>query len=208
MPPSVLPRLYLITDRKQTANRPLTSVVQETIQAGVRLIQVREKDLPTRELIQFTQSVMALMNPVRGIVLMNDRVDLVIALSADGVHLRADSLPLSQARRLLGDRRIIGISTHSIEEVRKAQGEGADFIVFGPVFDTPSKRAYGSPLGLSLLEEACHASTLPIYAIGGISPAVVPTVLSCGAYGIAVISSILQAPYIPDIVQEYVSRLS
>jgi thiamine-phosphate pyrophosphorylase len=140
--------------------------------------------------------------------LLNDRIDLVIALGAGGVHLRSDSLPVSVARRLLGPGHLIGISTHSVEEARIAEGEGADLIVLGPVFDTPSKRRYGPPLGVQVLHEACRTVRLPIFAIGGITSTRIPQVLSSGAYGVAVISSILQAPSIPDTTRELLSRLS
>jgi thiamine-phosphate pyrophosphorylase len=139
---------------------------------------------------------------------LNDRLDLVMALGADGVHLRADSLPVSVARRLLGGGYLIGISTHSVEEARIAEAEGADFIVLGPIFDTPSKRTYGTPLGVHVLDEACRTIRLPIFAIGGITPIRIAHVLSSGAYGVAVISSILQSPSIPDSTRELLARLS
>ena len=111
---------------------------------------------------------MPLIKRHQGNVFVNDRIDLAMALDADGVHLRSDSLPLPLARRLLGNEKLIGTSTHSVEEVRKAESEGADFIVLGPIFETPSKRVYGPPLGLHTLETACRASRLPIFAIGGL----------------------------------------
>ena len=204
----VLPRLYLLTDRQQTLHRPLPSVITEAVDAGVRMVQVREKDLRTRELTSLCQQLCPLIKHHQGTILLNDRIDLVIALGADGVHLRTDSLPVSVARRLLGTRYLIGVSTHSVEEARVAEAEGADFIVLGPIFDTPSKRAYGPPLGIQVLQEAGRFLHLPIYAIGGITPIRIPDVLSAGAYGVAVISSILQSPSIPGTTRELLARLS
>jgi thiamine-phosphate pyrophosphorylase len=203
-----LPRLYLLTDRHQTLHRSLSSVITQAVEAGVRMVQIREKDLETRELISLSSPLFPLLHQHQGKVLFNDRIDLVLALGADGVHLRAESLPVSIARRLLGTGRLIGVSTHSVEEARTAEGEGADFIVLGPIFDTPSKRPYGPPLGFQVLDKACRTSRIPIFAIGGITPSRIPDILSSGAYGVAVISSILQAPSIPDATRELLARFS
>jgi len=203
-----LPRLYLLTDRHQTLHRPLSSVITEAVDAGIRMVQIREKDLETRDLTSLALQLFPLIKHQHGTVLFNDRIDLVLALGADGVHLRTDSLPVSVARRLLGTGHLIGVSTHSVEEARVAEAEGADFIVLGPIYDTPSKRAYGPPLGIPILQETSRTIHLPIYAIGGITPNRIPHVLSSGAYGVAVISSILQAPSIADTTRELLARLS
>ena len=171
------------------------------------MVQIREKDLGTPELIDLAQQLIPVIKQHQGKVLLNDRVDLALALNADGVHLRSDSLPLPLARRLLGNEKLIGISTHSVEEVQYAENEGADFVVLGPIFETPSKRIYGHPLGSHTLETACRVSHLPIFAIGGITPKHVHPVMTSGAYGIAVISSILQAPCIQDSTRELLSQL-
>lgn len=202
-----LPRLYLLTDRHHTHQRPLTSVLGQALESGVRMVQIREKDLDTRQLIDLAHNLIPLIKQHHGTVLVNDRVDLALALNADGVHLRSDSLPLPIARHVLGNNRLIGLSVHSAEEVRYAESEGANFVVLGPIFDTPSKQPYGPPLGLDILETACRGSRLPVFALGGIKAAHVPAVISCGAYGIAVISSILQAPCIQDSTLDLLSQL-
>ena len=203
-----LPRLYLLTDRHQTAQRPLLSVVTTALEGGARLIQLREKDLSTRELYQLAHNLTPLFTLHQAHWLINDRIDLVLALNAPGVHLRTSSLPTGIARQLLGPDRLIGVSTHSQEEVLRAEGEGADFVVLGPVFDTPSKRMYGRPLGLQVLENTCRATRLPVYAIGGITPEHVPELQNLGAYGVAVISSILQAPNIQDATKKFLDLLT
>lgn len=203
-----LPRLYLLTDRHQTAQRPLLSVVTTALEGGARLIQLREKDLSTRELYQLAHNLIPLFTLHQAHWLINDRIDLVLALDAPGVHLRTSSLPTGIARQLLGPDRLIGVSTHSQEEVLRAEGEGADFVVLGPVFDTPSKRMYGRPLGLQVLENTCRATRLPVYAIGGITPEHVPELQNLGAYGVAVISSILQAPNIQDATKKFLDLLT
>lgn len=207
MPTTALPRLYLLTDRHNTSQRPLTSVISQAVEAGVRLIQIREKDLDTPQTIELIHTLKPLITQYDGKVLLNDRVDLAIALDAEGVHLRTDSLPLPLVRRMIGNDKLIGVSTHSVKDVQKAEDEGADFVVLGPIYDTPSKRIYGSPLGLDTLEAACRACRLPIFAIGGMEPKHVHDVISSGAYGIAVISSILQATDIPSRTQQLLSQL-
>ena len=119
MSDSPLPRLYLITDRHNTAQRPLASVISQAVEAGVRLIQIREKDLDTRQTIELIHTLKPLITQYSGKVLLNDRVDLAIALDTDGVHLRSDSLPLPLARRMMGNDKLIGISTHSVRDAQK-----------------------------------------------------------------------------------------
>ena len=203
-----LPRLYLLTDRHQTIQRPLTSVFTQALEGGVRLIQLREKDLATRELCQLAQTLSPLFATYQAQWLINDRIDLVLALNAGGVHLRTTSLPTIVARQLLGPERLIGVSAHSHKEVLRAESEGADFVILGPVFDTPSKREYGRPLGLQTFERACRSTRIPVYAIGGITPERVPELRRLGAYGVAVISSILQASNIQGTTKRFLDLLT
>lgn len=154
-------------------------------------VQLRERDLPTSELLQLGQEIRAITSPRAVPLIINDRVDLMLALNLDGVHLRANSLPVAVVRRMAGADRLIGLSTHSLAEVRQANRDGADYVVFGPIFDTPSKRQFGSPVGLEQLAEACRLSAIPVFAIGGVTGASVPDVFRAGSHGIAVIGSIL-----------------
>ena len=149
--PAVNFRLLLVTDRTQTGGRSFPSLIRQTVNAGLPAIQLRERELPTRELLVLAREVRSITAPRAVPLLVNDRVDLVLAMDLDGVHLRANSLPVSVARRLVGPDRLVGVSTHSINEVEQANREGADYVLFGPIFDTPSKRPFGSPLGLSLI---------------------------------------------------------
>jgi len=185
--------LYLITDRRLTAGRPLLSVLERALSAGVKAVQLREKDLDTRSLVELAGEVLSLTRKHGAVLFINDRVDLVIALGADGVHLRSDSMPVQAARRVLGPNRLIGTSVHSVEEALKAETDGSDFAVLGPVYDTPSKRVHGTPIGLRVLEEASQHSHIPIFAIGGISLPRVQEVRRAGARGVALISAILLA---------------
>ncbi len=185
--------LYLITDRHLTGQRPLTEAVADALQGGIRAIQLREKDLSPRALLVLAAEVRALANGAHAVVLINDRIDVMLAVEADGVHLRTDSLPTRAVRRILGPEKLIGVSTHSIEEVRRAADEGADFVTFGPVFETSSKTRYGPPRGLAALTEVCRESGVPVYALGGITSDRIAAVVGAGAYGVAMISGIIAA---------------
>lgn len=196
-------RLLLVTDRHQLHGRPLSTVLSQAIMAGVPAIQLRERDLPTGELLSLAQEVHALTAPRAIPLILNDRVDLMMALNLDGVHLRSDSLPSLTVRRLIGPHRLIGVSTHSVEEVQRANQGGADYVVFGPIFETPSKRSFGPPLGLHVLADVCRRSSIPVLAIGGITCERVRDVRRVGAHGIAVIGALLTRDDIGTAVREF-----
>ncbi len=185
-------RLYFVTDRAQTANRPLTDIVHAALDGGVRAVQLREKDLAGRDLYALAEQLRTLTLRYRAHLLVNDRLDVALAVDADGVHLGQRSFAVRDARRLLGAGKIIGVSTHSRQEIVAARE--ADFLVFGPVYYTPSKAVYGQPQGLDHLRAAVACSAVPVFAIGGIKAARVPEVLETGAHGIAMISAISAAP--------------
>lgn len=154
---------------------------------------MREKDLSTRDLVALATDIRSLTRRYDAALLINDRIDVAIAVDADGVHLPASSFTVEDARHLLGPERIIGVSTHSREEVAAAGKTSADFIVFGPVFDTPSKRQFGAPTGLEGLPDAAQSTDRPVIAIGGITPDRIEEVLASGVGGVAVIRAILGA---------------
>lgn len=187
-------RLYVVTDRQQTAGRALEEVVVAAARGGAGAIQLREKDLSARDLYALGARIQAAVSPYRVPLLINDRLDVALALDAAGVHLAGHSLPTAVARRVLGAAKILGVSTHSVEEARRAAEDGADFIVFGPVFTTPSKVAYGPPQGLQHLTAVVRQVSIPVLAIGGIDHTNLPQVLQAGAYGVAMIRAVLAAP--------------
>ena len=185
--------VYVITDRQQAVDRPLREVVEAALRGGVRALQLREKDLPPRHLYPLAQDLRQLTQRYGARLLVNDRVDVALAVDADGVHLTTTSLPIGAARQLLGAERLIGVSTHNLDEAQEAAEGGADFLVFGPIFFTPSKAPYGEPVGLDALRAVRAAVKLPILAIGGIKKANLEPVLAAGADGIAVISAVIAA---------------
>lgn len=181
-------RLYFVTDRKQTAGRPLIDVIHAALDGGVRAVQLREKDLEGGKLYHLAAQVRKITERYQARFLINERLDVALAVDADGVHLGETSFPVETARRLLGPDKLIGVSTHSLTEIAAAMG--ADFLVFGPIYFTPSKAAYGEPQGLARLREAVAHSSVPVFAIGGITSDRIPQVLTAGAYGVAMISAL------------------
>src|SRR5215831_20947485 len=185
--PSLHSRLLLVTDRQQTKGRSLISILQAVLNVGSPAIQLRERDLSANELLELAREVKVLTSQRDSQLVVNDRIDVALSLEEVGVHLRSNSMPVTVARRLLGPRRLLGVSAHSMDEVVRAEGEGADYVVLGPVYDTPSKQAFGSPLGLSKLEEICRVVHVPIIGIGGITVDRARDVRRAGAFGVTAI---------------------
>lgn len=183
-------RLYLITDRHVT-KKPLIEAVRLALEGGVRAVQLREKDLPVRELLSLAKDMRQLTQEFQAKLFINDRVDVAVAVDADGVHLGVNSIPMKSARYVVGKDMLIGASTHSESEAIKAQTEGADFITFGPIFETASKKKYGNPMGVKELREVNKLINIPIFGLGGIKCGNLIKVLGCGVDGISVISAIL-----------------
>ncbi len=185
--------LYLITDRLQTGTRSLLETVDEALAGGVKAVQLREKELTSRELYELAFDMKKLTSRYDAKLLINDRIDIALAVDADGVHLGSNSIPIYRARKLLGKNRLIGVSCHNQVNAITAQEKGADFITFGPVFYTASKAKYGKPVGIDKLESVSHLLTIPVFAIGGVNVANTREVLATGATGIALISAIMSA---------------
>ena len=185
--------LYLVTDRRQTRGRTLIDTVHAALDGGARAVQLREKDLLGAELLRLATELRDLTVRYGAAFFVNDRVDVALAAGADGVHLGQNAIPPVTARRLLGSDRLIGVSTHTSAEVARAIEAGADFVVFGPVYWTPSKTPFGAPRGLEELASITACAQVPVLAIGGISAERVADVRSAGASGVAVISAIMSA---------------
>lgn len=170
---------YYITDRQAAGG--IEALLASLAAADVDYVQIREKDLSTRELIALVRRV----RTPRAKVLINDRLDIALACGADGVHLRAGSIAPARLRPIVPPGFLIAVSCHGAEDVRRAEAEGADFVVMGPIFETPSKAAYGEPIGLRPLHEAAHSVAIPVLALGGVTEVNAAACRRTGAAGIA-----------------------
>jgi len=180
-------------------------VARAALDGGVQAVQVREKDLAGRELYTLAAQLRKLTENYSARLFINDRIDVALAVEADGVQLGQRSFSVATARSLLGPDKLIGVSAHNPAEI--AAAAGADFIVFGPVYFTPSKAAYGEPQGISRLRQAVKQSPMPVLAIGGINLERVPEVLATGAHGIAMISALSTAPNPDQVARELLALL-
>jgi thiamine-phosphate pyrophosphorylase len=201
----------LITDGRTTEDTNSSSaeftrlfvLVGACVEAGVSLVQLREKAMRPRVLYELTRRAADLTRHSQTRLIVNDRADIALAAGADGVQLTTGSLDPLVVRDISPHDFLIGVSTHSLAEAQAASASDADFALFGPVFDTPSKRAYGAPLGLELLRDAAHAlAPFPLFAIGGITRATIPQVIGAGARGVAAISLFRDESQLEAVVNE------
>jgi thiamine-phosphate diphosphorylase len=202
------PPLYAILDAAYLGPRSLPELASGLLEAGVRLIQYRDKEGYSRKLFEAGIQLAELVHQRSGIFIMNDRADVALAAGADGVHLGQDDLPTEMARGLLPRGKIIGISTHSIAQVKDAEQSSADYVAFGPVFATGSKANPDPPVGLAGLAEARKATRKPLVAIGGVTIEQAKAVREHGADSIAVIQALLAAPDPAERARQFLEVLS
>lgn len=181
--------LYLVTSQELSAGRPTPQVVAAALRGGIRLVQLREKSLPLRALLTMAEEVRALTRRHDALLIINDRVDLALAVDADGVHLGQDDLPVKKARAIAPDL-IIGASTHSVAEAERAAVEGASYINIGPLFPTTTKRWTDSFLGLEGLDRIRQHARVPFTVMGGIKSDHIPELVRHGARTIAVVTAV------------------
>ena len=206
--PQLESRLFVVTDRHQTNGRPLVPLLQRVLTVGAPAIQLRERDLSAKELVTLAREVQAVMASRRSQLLINDRVDVALALEGVGVHLRSNSLPVSVARQLLGAQRLLGVSVHAVEEAVRVESQGVDYIVLGPIYETPTKQMFGPPLGIQTLEKACRLVRIPIIGIGGVTAARVREMRCAGAFGVAVITAVLGAVNVESAARELLDAVT
>jgi thiamine-phosphate pyrophosphorylase len=188
--------------------RDLVALAGRAAAAGISIVQLREKNLTTRVLYELAAACAEAVRESDTLVLVNDRADVARAAGCHGVHLTTSSLAAAVVRRAFGPAFLIGVSTHTLAEAGAARDGGADFALFGPIFDTPAKRAYGPPLGLAALGEAVRAlAPFPLVALGGLTEENVPAALSAGAAGVAAIR-LFSGPEDPTAVVRRVRGLA
>ena len=195
-------KVYVITDRKLLPEGKFLDGVESALKGGVRAIQLREKDLSPAETLNLAREVRRLTKKYQARLFVNDRVDIALMAEADGVHLTESSVSVEEVKSRF-PQLLVGVSTHSLESAKRAELGGADFVTFSPIFDTPSKRGYGTPQGLDRLKEVTKEVQIPVLALGGIKRPNVASVQEAGAYGIALISGIWKARDIADESYQY-----
>lgn len=200
--------LYLITDRTLFPTQcGLYLALEDALKAGVKAIQLREKDLTVKDLVEIAYWMRELTDEYGTKLIINDRADVALSVGADGIHLGNNSIPAHAVRKISEDGFLIGMSTHNLEEALKAEKEGADFITLGPVFETPSKLQSGKPVGVDVIKKVKEKVTVPVFAVGGININRVNEVKEAGADGIALISAILSSKNIKETTEEFVRLL-
>lgn len=183
--------VYVITE--PALADPVESVAQ-VLAGGAQIVQLRAKHAPTRQLVQWGQAIRALTRQHDTLFIVNDRLDVALAVEADGVHLGQDDLPVPLARKIAGEQFLIGVSAETVEEAQQAEQEGADYLGVGPMFATATKPDAGTPVGPERLRQIKQAVRIPVFGIGGINAENAVQVLAAGADGICVISAVLSAP--------------
>lgn len=189
-----LPSVHLITDRRLAPDLPArVAAALAAIPRGAAAIHLREKDLGGAALLALARALLPACRARGALLLVNDRLDVALAAGADGIHLPAAGVPPGEARRLLGAAALVGVSCHSAADVERARAAGASYATFSPIWDTPSKRAYGPPLGPAALAGAARLG-LPLVALGGVGPENAAEAWAAGAAGVAVIRAWLTGP--------------
>ncbi len=206
-------RFYLITDRNRCAPRSLQSIVREACDAGVRAVQLREKDLPADDLASYTQRLLAITRERDASLYLNwggamSQSDVFLAASynVDGFHF-PEGAPFPQALREKFPKLRVGLSTHDLAGTLAAAAEGATFITFGPVFPTDSRGVKATPRGLEQLREVCAATPIPVFAVGGITPDNAADCIAAGAHGVAAIGAVLTSADVTATVRAFADAL-
>jgi thiamine-phosphate pyrophosphorylase len=202
----VMPRLYVILDAGMLTE-PAGEIAQKLIDAGVRLLQYRDKQASARELLERARAIAATARAANCAFFVNDRPDVAVLAGADGVHVGQEDLGVEQAREVVGPERWVGVSTHNLEQFQQAAASSADYIAVGPIFPTSSKANPDPVVGVEFLHQVRPLTSKPIVAIGGISLERAPDVIAAGADSLSVISGILKAKDPGAYAREYVERL-
>jgi thiamine-phosphate pyrophosphorylase len=199
--------LYVILDPSVRPDRPLTDVLKASAEAGGRIFQYRNKTASMKEAYADASALRKVASEMGVTFIVNDRCDLALAVDADGVHLGQGDLPYGYARTIMGPAKLIGLSTHNMDQVKEAETLKPDYIGFGPIFKPGSKQDHDPVVGIEGLRAVRSLTALPIFAIGGVTLENVGEVMQAGATGVAVISAILDAPDVGRAVSGFVGRM-
>ncbi len=186
--------LYLVTDRGLSLGRSTVDIVRAAVAGGVTCVQLREKECSTRQFVAEARAVRELLAGTGIPLIINDRIDVALAVGADGVHLGQTDMLIADARRLVGTDMLIGISAECVDDAVRAQAEGADYVGISPVFSTPTKTDAAPALGLDGIARIRAATSLPLVGIGGVKPGNAAEIIRAGCDGVAVVSAIVSTP--------------
>jgi len=199
--------LYFVTDSK-LSKQGILQDVQQVIAAGCGIVQYREKEKETGEMVAEAKQIAVLCKEKKVLFLINDRIDIALAVDADGVHLGQQDMPCAIARKLLGNKKIIGLTVHSVEEAAQAQNQGVGYVSVSPIFQTTTKPDAGKPVGIELIKEIKSAVKVPVVAIGGINEQNLRQVLEAGADAVAIISAIVCAGNAAEAARRIIKKIS
>ncbi len=199
--------LYFITDSKLT-KKNVVEDVKAAIKGGVKVVQYREKDAPTRQMIEEAKKIRQICKKNSVLFLINDRIDVAIAVNADGVHIGNEDMPYWHARKLLGENKVIGLSAHSVKDALQNQKLGADYTSIGPIYRTTTKKSPKPPIGLGPIKQLKSRLKIPFVAIGGINEKNIDEVLRAGARNIAMVSGIVAKNNVGEAVRNLISKIS
>ena len=204
-----LPRLFIVSSGKENTDNGILLLNQLNLlpRSLPCMIQIREKKLETKELLTLSLKARAIELPEGSLLLMNERADIALAAGLDGVHLPENACS-AETLRTFAPGLIYGCSVHSKSAMLIAEESGSDYLLFGPVFDTPSKRKYGAPQGLEKLGELCRATSLPVFALGGITPQNAAHCMAEGAYGIAGLSIFQDTARFTETIEQFYLHLN
>ena len=195
--------LYLILDQCWASQCSLSEVLRQAVQAGVQLVQYRNKEESIKEMYRHVLELRTIAADSKVLFIVNDRCDVALAVEADGVHLGQLDLPIELARKVVGEHYLIGVSTHTPEQVVEATAQGADYLGFGPLFPTRTKKDHEAVVGIQGISRIRSLTSLPVFAIGGITAELVPEIIEAGANGVAVASGILGATNPKQAIQQF-----
>jgi len=193
---------YLVTDRRLASGDFLGRLLRQAAAAGVDRIQIRESDLGGQALLRLSREALEAARGTRATVFLQDRLDVALAACVHGVHLDGTGFPVEVARRIGGEDLVLGVSARSVEEAVEAEGQGADYLFFGPVFPGSSRIASGSPLGVPKLEAVLRRVRVPVYAAGGIGPENLERLRGLPLAGAAMASAFVRAASVPDLIRQ------
>lgn len=200
-------RVYLVTDREVLGHRSLKEAVEQAILGGATLIQLREKNLSSLEFYNTALEIKEITSKYEIPLIINDRMDIALAIDAEGVHIGQEDIPLLVARKILGEEKLIGVSAQNLEQALKAESEGADYLGVGAIFKTSTKKDAKQEMGLKLLSEIKEKVRIPIVGIGGIDHSNARSVMETGVQGVAVVSCILGKEDIKEATESLKNRL-